>query len=141
MADGTMPLFLAVNTPIPIFIAGVAMAGIALYITQRSLLLILRGGLAQGRIITRKAQPHFTGGGGMTYAPLVEFVDSKGIRHQFQSRVGTSRTRKKDGDIVPVVYDPENPDKAEIRSLLALWFGPAMAWFLALACLWVSCKR
>ncbi|WP_114520998.1 DUF3592 domain-containing protein [Altererythrobacter sp. ZODW24] len=66
--------------------------------------------------------------GGRSYAPLVEFYDANGKRHEFSSRVSSNPPRFSRGETVPVIYDPAKPNRAMIdgfmdRYLMPLIFG------------------
>ena len=105
-----------VNGGMPAFLIGFGLAAIALYLTQRSFLVFLRGSLAQGKVvaITEKGFGVYASG---CFFPVVEFVDGKGMRHQFQSKGGSRRPIPKVGEIVPVLYAPANPDNGFSRFL------------------------
>jgi hypothetical protein len=48
-------------------------------------------------------------------SPDVEFVDPRGIKHEFKSTCGGSEYRGSTGTRVKVHYDSKDPDNAEIR--------------------------
>lgn len=56
-----------------------------------------------------------------TYWITTEFAANDGQRHRTQS-VGSRASTI--GGRVPVLYDPANPGKAEVRSIRALWSLP-----------------
>jgi hypothetical protein len=59
-------------------------------------------------------------------APVVEF-DVDGNRHTFRSRHGTYPATHREGDTVPVRFDPRDPRKAEIDSWWSLYGFAAIA--------------
>jgi hypothetical protein len=73
-----------------------------------------------------------------TRAPVVEFRDGAGVRHRFVP-LASSQQVYETGEQVPVLYDPLQPGRANIRSFDALWmrsillvsFGGSMAGFSA----------
>ncbi len=57
------------------------------------------------------------------YAPVFEFeVDGK--RHEIVSKVASNPASAAVGDRVEVLYDPANPERAQIKSFLTQWFLP-----------------
>ena len=61
-----------------------------------------------------------------SYYPVVRFTDAGGKDVTFTSSTGSNPPSKREGDKVDVLYDPRNPEKAELNSFFALWFGPLM---------------
>ena len=57
----------------------------------------------------------------ITYAPKIEFQDIQGHKHQFISSLSKSRIKWEKGDSLPIIYDPEHPDKAKLKSFWALY--------------------
>jgi hypothetical protein len=53
---------------------------------------------------------------GMGFNPDVEFVDNNGDKFSFTSHMGTLLSSYKEGDIIKVFYNPDNPCDAEIGS-------------------------
>jgi hypothetical protein len=65
--------------------------------------------------------------------PVVQFSTADGQLVQFTSKVGASRRDRLvnesyfvEGEIVPVIYDPRNPQSARIRTGFIFW-GPSIA--------------
>ncbi len=54
--------------------------------------------------------------GGVTYAPIVEWVDDSGDRHRLVSSTGSYPSTYALGDGVSVLYDPDRPGRAVIDS-------------------------
>lgn len=63
---------------------------------------------------------------GPSYYPVVRFTDASGKDVTFTSSTGSNPPSNREGDKVAVLYDPNNPDEAELDSFFALWFGPLM---------------
>lgn len=57
-------------------------------------------------------------------APVVEFTNREGRAITFTSAAATSWQRYAPGRRVPVIYNPELPDDAEIATFASRWFGP-----------------
>lgn len=63
---------------------------------------------------------------GPTYYPVVRFADAEGRDVTFTSSTGSNPPSHREGDRVEVLYDPRDPNDAEINSFFSLWFGPLM---------------
>ena len=55
------------------------------------------------------------------YQPMVEFTDDKGTLIQFYAATFSSPSRYSVNEKVPVIYNPESPEKAKIQSFISLW--------------------
>jgi hypothetical protein len=64
------------------------------------------------------------GKSGFIYCPQVVFTDAAGRKIQFESEVGSQPPAYNVGQQVRIIYSRENPQKAEIDSLMSLWFVP-----------------
>lgn len=60
--------------------------------------------------------------GGSTYAPAVTFHSSSGELHRFVSALSSGSPDYAVGQQVPVRFDPERPELAEINEFIPLWF-------------------
>lgn len=60
-------------------------------------------------------------GSGYTYYSVVEFIDKNGRMVKFEDRVGSSHRMHKRGDLVDILYDPENPIDAIIDRGIWNW--------------------
>jgi hypothetical protein len=58
-----------------------------------------------------------------TYYPIVRFTPQQGAPVEFQSQVGAG-SPPAIGSRVKVLYDPHNPQHAEIDSFVSLWLFP-----------------
>lgn len=86
-----------------------------------------RGSATFGVVVdlaVRRTRRHSKRGGSRSlYHPVVEFTARGDDVMQFTSEFGTMPAWYKVGQQVQVLYDPENPQKAEIQSGCALWSG------------------
>jgi Protein of unknown function (DUF3592) len=64
------------------------------------------------------------GKSGYLYCPQVEFQIPNEQTIKFQSETGSQPPAYNVGQQVEVVYQIANPNKAEIDSMMALWFAP-----------------
>ena len=84
------------------------------------------------------------------YVPVVQFTTVDGQLVQFTSKVGASRRDRPrllkepyfvEGERVPVIYDPRNPQSARIRLGFIFW-GPSIALISGgLICLFIGATR
>ena len=61
---------------------------------------------------------------GYLYYPQVQFTTASGQTISFKSSVGSNPATYRAGQNVEVIYDPRNPQQAEIDSLTSLWIVP-----------------
>lgn len=73
------------------------------------------------------------GRSGYLYYPLVQFKIPSGHTISFQSSVGSSPAGYSVGQQVKVLYDPRNPQEAEIDNLSSLWLVPGCMLAMGLA--------
>ena len=57
--------------------------------------------------------------------PVFEFTDAAGGKHVVRSRVGSHPPTFKPGEAVTVLYRPEAPQEARLKSLSDLWLLPS----------------
>jgi hypothetical protein len=70
--------------------------------------------------------------------PVVEFSDSNGTKRRFTASTGSNQKPYKLGAEVTVVYDPKDPDSADIESKLYQWMIPALVSGLGAASLTIG---
>ena len=61
---------------------------------------------------------------GYIYYPVVKFEPGQGEIIKFESNTGTNPPSYKIGQTVPVLYESNNPNSAQINSSFDLWFLP-----------------
>lgn len=59
-----------------------------------------------------------------TYAPKVSFKTAEGVSVEFTSKLSSSSPSYGVGETVNVLYDPIDPQGAEIKGFLSIWLGP-----------------
>lgn len=62
-----------------------------------------------------------------SYYPIIRFRTVKGNEVVFTDREGSYPPKYEVGDVVDVLYNPENPQDAIINSWMSIWMGPL--WF------------
>ncbi len=58
-----------------------------------------------------------------TYAPVVAFATKAGNKIEFTSSVSSNPPSYNEGESVEVLYDPANPNDADINGFASLWLG------------------
>jgi hypothetical protein len=62
--------------------------------------------------------------GDVTYSPVISFQTPDGQTIEFKSQSGSSSRWPAVGQTVEILYDPRNPQQAEINSFSSLWIAP-----------------
>ena len=79
----------------------------------------------EGVVIDLQREVYNPGSAGI-YCPVVRFTTASGEQVEFQSEHGGRPALHKAGQTVTVLYDPGNPQDAEIRSPLTRWLVPGL---------------
>jgi hypothetical protein len=114
---------------------GMGMLAGGAYQGARSFRLELRGAHARGTVVELVHTSDSEAGS--SYTPRVRYRSASAER-TFVSSVGTGWRRYEPGDRVSVLYDPENPEEARIRSFWDLWSGPALLLGMGLSFAWAG---
>ena len=76
--------------------------------------------------------------GSANFYPVVEFTDLNGKKQHFTASTGSNQKPYDLGAEVPVMYDPQDPEGADIESKLYQWLIPGLVGGLGAACLAVG---
>lgn len=87
--------------------------------------------LTSGVVVALQKQVFNAGTSGV-YCPTIEFTTASGEIICFESSYGTMPASHKVGQTVNVLYDPKNPNSAEIDSSISNWFASGCLMILAL---------
>jgi tetratricopeptide (TPR) repeat protein len=103
-----------------VILIGLSLLSVSLFLFLRQKLFLGRARLTSGEVIgiNQRASRH----GPLRY-PVVRFQTPFGQAVEFEATVGTSFQAYRVGQRIQVVYDPENPQKASIRSFAQQWLG------------------
>jgi hypothetical protein len=63
---------------------------------------------------------------GVAYHPIVRFETIEGETHEFQDSLASNPPSFKEGESVPVKYEPTRPDRAKIAKTFRIWLIPGM---------------
>ncbi|MHC4758443.1 MAG: DUF3592 domain-containing protein [Planctomycetota bacterium] len=69
--------------------------------------------------------------GNSRYCPIFTFVDNTGNEQRARSSVSSYPPPYEVGDNIPVLYDPQNPEKADIDSFWNLWLASVVFFVLS----------
>jgi hypothetical protein len=114
---------------------GCLVGGVSTLITQRRQRAASTS--VSGVVVALQKQVMNPGSGGV-YCPIVEFTTASGKSIRFESSYGTMPASHQVGQVVKVLYDPQNPDKAEIESGLSRWLVPGCLLVFAVGALFFS---
>jgi hypothetical protein len=110
-------------------IGGIGLAaGVILLLWQAWFVLNAR--VAEGEIVGVEQGARATGPGRPARPfnyPVVTFYTESGQLVEFVHAVGTTWSAYREGQAVPVLYNPRNPRQAAIRSFFAQWGGGLIA--------------
>jgi hypothetical protein len=96
---------------------GLLVASVFIYLNTRSF--INSSARAKGTVIAH-AQSR-SSDGGLTYAPVISFRTPDGQTVEFKSQTSSNNPSPALGESVEVLYNPRNPQEAEINSFTSLW--------------------
>ncbi|WP_264524624.1 DUF3592 domain-containing protein [Flavobacterium sp. N502536] len=106
------------------FIPGLILLMGAFYLFQQKLNFIEKANIVYGTVI--ESIPLAGNKNGSLYYPHVSFVIKSGKQIDFTSNVGTSLPSYINGSSVKVLYDPTNPNKAEIDGVYGYMVDPVL---------------
>lgn len=102
-------------------IIGFILLGVALYLYLDKQAFLDKAEISQGKVIELLRTKSDNS---ISYRPVVEYITKKGIKIEFSSSLSSNPASYNVGENVPVLYDPINPNKAEINGFKALYLGP-----------------
>jgi hypothetical protein len=101
----------------------VVLFAVAAHLVRRATRRLRAGGRAKGVIVGSEETFGSSGDNRPYYRPKVRFAARDGHSHTFVSPVGRGKPYA-NGANVDVVYDPANPEDAEIAGFVAQWLVP-----------------
>jgi type II secretory pathway pseudopilin PulG len=108
-------------------IVGVVMLVIAVVVFSRTRRFLATALSAQGTVIEmiQRTRRDREGRTSTVWAPRVQFSVS-GQTIEFESKVGSSPPRYKEGQAIDVKYDPQDPNNARVAAASSMWLVPAL---------------
>ena len=116
-----------------LLLAGVALLVLCFILSLNVISRAALGAEAQGEILGFVNETHTRG---VDSHPVVAFTDADGNKHRFESDIDATGTDYVVGDKVPVVYAPEKPCNASIKSFSGVWWSPLGTGTLGLLLTW-----
>ena len=109
---------------------GFILAALAVFFWLRTRAFLDTAQKAQGTVIRMVYSSDSEGGGG--YSPVYTFRTMSGQVIEVTDRMSSNPPQFKEGQIIDVLYDPENPNKARINKWFNLYFVPLLLGFLGM---------
>lgn len=103
----------------------------------RTSIFMARAERANGTIV--RLDQEIDGDGGRSYRPIVCYTPAGRTEIEFRSTLVSSPSPFKVGDSVIVLYEPNAPERAEIKAFLPLWFPTLICVSLGIAFLTIGC--
>ena len=95
--------------------AGLAALGASLHHVLRSVQFTRRG-VHQVGVVVRLETTGVAEGGARIQAPVIAFVDERGVRREFTSNISSARPKLAAGESVPVAHLPGRPETARMHT-------------------------
>ena len=109
---------------------GFLLTALALFFWFRTRAFLENAQKAQGTVIRMVYSSDSEGGGG--YSPVYTFRTISGQVIEVTDRMSSNPPQFKEGQIIDVLYDTDNPNKARINKWFNLYFVPMLLGFLGL---------
>ncbi|MFP4299964.1 MAG: DUF3592 domain-containing protein [Spirulinaceae cyanobacterium] len=90
---------------------------------QKTRTFIATANTAEGTVMAVEKSRLFTAkpNSGSSSHPIVRFTTEAGETIEFRSNVGSNPPTYRPGETIPILYPPENPQRATINSFSSLW--------------------
>lgn len=109
---------------------GFILTALAIFFWFRTRTFLETAQKAQGTVIRMVYSYDSDGGGG--YSPVYTFRTIGGQVIEVTDNISTNPPQFKEGQIIDVLYDPDNPGRARINKSFNLYFVPILLGFLGL---------
>jgi hypothetical protein len=114
------------------WIGGIFLA-IALFFFVREQSFLSGAETASGKVTGLMASSSSSSGGGL--CPVIQFSTSDGQKVEYYGNICTSPPFWRPGDVVEVVYDPQNLDKVQIKNILSQYLLVLILTIFGVVCL------
>lgn len=105
-------------------LVGGLLAAIGVLILIRTRIFIGKAQEVKGTVIQMVYSRSSNGGGG--YSPVYQFTTIEGQTIVVADNLSSNPPMFKEGQVIDVLYDPENPQKARIKRWMSLYFVPLL---------------
>lgn len=100
---------------------GTAMLAGAIYLYLDKQTFLEKAEVAQGKVVEMLSS---RSNNSIMYRPVFEFTTKDGQKIEFTSSVSSNPPSYSEGESVEILYDPSNPNKADINGFSSLYLGP-----------------
>jgi hypothetical protein len=107
-----------------VLMAGAVCVAFGLIFLVVRILFVRRAVTTQGTVTDLES--HHDSEDGTTYTPVVSFVTADGQPIQFRSHVSSNPPSHQVGEMVPVKYLADKPQKAKMGTAPSLWWAPGL---------------
>jgi hypothetical protein len=110
------------------FLLGVGLLAAAGFFIWQTCTFIRDSKVATGRVVKLEWRDGLSGrhGSGGGYVAVFTFTDGSGQTRTVRAKSGRNPPRHEVGAVVVVLFPPEDPDQARIRSFDTLWLVPTV---------------
>lgn len=112
--------------PLVFLLSGIGLLIGATLNFTRTRAFLARAAEAIGEVVALEEEPPTEPGESHTYRPVVSFQIGANQRVRFESMAHSNPPQYKIGASVRVLYNPDRPNEARIRSFTSLWLLPVI---------------
>jgi hypothetical protein len=112
--------------PLAFLLIGIGLFVAAARYLTRTRTFLGKSAEAIGEVVALEEEPATEPGDPCTYRPVVSFPIDSTRRVRFKSMAHSNPPEYEVGESVRVLYDPDRPGEARIRSFTSLWLPPTV---------------
>lgn len=116
-----------ISVAVIFIVLGLFFVGIAFYMYTDQTAFLAVSKTASGTVISNVSH---SDDDGYTYSPVVSFTTKEGELKQFESNNASEPPAYHVGEKIEVLYDPANPDHAQINNFFESWLGCIILGFI-----------
>jgi Protein of unknown function (DUF3592) len=105
-------------------LVGLLLAAIGIFIWIRTRAFISTAQEVKGTVIRMVASSGSEGG--TVYAPVFKFTTMQGQVIEVEERIASNPPEFKTGQVVDILYDPQDPNRARVKKWFNLYFVPLL---------------
>jgi len=119
--------------PLILIAAGILLVAASVYFYMTTENFIEDAHTAPGEVIALVDTPaDIESSGGVLYAPVIKFTTEEGTTITFQSTHAANPAPYDKGDIVEVLYTPDDPGNARVHDFISVWLASLISLFLGI---------
>lgn len=113
-------------------IAGITLLAVAIWLGVSSASFVGTAVHVTGTVAELAGKESSSDNHSIVYYPVIEFTTADGRAMRFESATGSNPSMYRQGQEVKVLYNPADPARAMIDSVMELWFAPMLLGFIGL---------